>query len=96
MTEEELDFRIVLAIAKGRNIVYYRKIENRTRFQYIHVVRDYRKQIVALLQELPESPSKYDAMRDLFQKIINLIDPKVKSEETTGVIIELEKLLYNE
>lgn len=92
MTEEELDFRINLAIAKGRNIVYYKEHDPRERAQYIHIIRDYRKLLVSLVSEIPDA-LKYQVVKSCFNNLINVIDPKIKSEETTGAIINIKNIL---
>jgi len=95
MNENELDFRIKLAIAKCRNLIYYRELDDRLRAQYIHVVRDYRKLLVKLIPFIPDT-EKYLGIKSLFQKLINTIDPKVKSEGCIETILQIKKLFYNE
>ena len=43
MNEQEMDFRINCILARARNIIYYRRIDNRPRCQYIHTVRGLRQ-----------------------------------------------------
>lgn len=85
-----LEFLINLAIAKGRNIIYYRERDTRGRCQYIHVVRDFRKTLVSLVNQIPEN----DPVRKFFMSLIRVINPKVKSEECIQTIIDM-KTLYN-
>ena len=85
----ELDFRIELAISKGRNIIYYRERDTRERCQYIHVVREYRKTLLSLLKILPQ---EYEKVRSLFEGIVNVIDPKIKSEGCIQTILEMKKV----
>lgn len=94
MTVEE---KIRYATAKVRNIIYYRltvevNCENsgdeylsRFRCQYIHVLRQYRKSLLALVEEIPDG----DTRKEFFQGMINLISPKVKSDGCKDVIKRL-------
>lgn len=91
MKKDELDFRIRLAIAKGRNIIYYRERDRRERAQYIHVVRDYRKTLLKLLEFIPES-EEYAGIKSFFNSLVNIIDPKVKSVSCIATILEMKKL----
>ena len=83
-----LDFRINLAIAKGRNIIYYRERDTRERCQYIHVIREFRKTLVKLTSQMNDE----DPTKKFFQSIINVINPKIKSEECIQAIIEMKKI----
>lgn len=83
-----LEFRIDLAIAKGRNIIYYRERDTRERCQYIHVVREYRKTLVDLITQLKDG----DPMKDFFLSIIRVIDPKIKSEECIQAILDMKEI----
>ena len=83
-----LEFRINLAIAKGRNIIYYRERDTRERCQYMHVIREYRKTLVDLVKELPDT----DPSSKFLQSLIKVINPKVKSEECIQTIIEMKNI----
>ena len=85
----ELELRIKFAICKGRNIIYYRERDTRERCQYIHVVRNYRKTLQELLKILPP---EYEGVRPLFEAIVNVIDPKVKSEGCIQTILEMKEV----
>ena len=85
---DNLEFRINLAIAKGRNIVYYRERDTRERCQYMHIIREYRKTLVDLVKELPEN----DPSSKFLQSLIKVINPKVKSEECIQTIIEMKNV----
>lgn len=83
---------VSFAISKGRNIVYYRKIDDRPRAQYIHVLRKYRQDLRELSLQLKDNP-EYTWATELFGKLVKAIPPKVKSDECTEVIEVLGKIL---
>ena len=85
---DNLEFRINLAIAQGRNIIYYRERDTRERCQYIHVVREFRKTLVDLVNLIPEN----DPGRNFFIELIKVINPKVKSEECIQTILEMKNI----
>lgn len=93
MSEQELNFKINCIISRGKNIIYYRKIDNRPRCQYIHVVRLFRKDIKEILFLIPEYDPKYLEIKELLIKVIQAIPPKVKSEDCEEVIFKLAKIL---
>lgn len=95
MNKEELDLRIRFALAKGRNIVYYRLIDDRPRGQYIHVMRKYRQELFELNKELVIFP-EYSKISELFKRVIDIIPPKIKSEACFEVILEMNKILNYE
>ena len=72
MNEQEIEFKIKCLIARGRNIVYYRRIDNRPRCQYIHVVRSYRKDVRELSLSLPDE-GEYRIYKRLFKIVIIVI-----------------------
>lgn len=98
MTKEELDFRVKCTLSKGRNIAYYRLIDDRPRCQYIHVMRKYRQEVFGLVKSIQElgMSEMYSNLLSIFNKIINLIDPKIKSDECFEVALELNKILNYE
>lgn len=55
MNEQEMDFRINCILARARNIIYYRRIDNRPRCQYIHTVRGLRQDTRTLSLSLPNT-----------------------------------------
>lgn len=93
MNKQELDFKIKCIISRGKNIIYYRKIDNRPRCQYIHVVRLFRKDLKELLSSIPDNDSKYLRIKELLIKVIQVIPLKVKSEDCEKVIMEFAKIL---
>lgn len=90
---ELLNFRIKLAIARGRNIIYYRERDTRERCQYIHVVREYRKLLVELSRQFTEEIDI--GIRELFQQLIQIIDPKVKSEGCIQTVLDMKQIFLN-
>lgn len=92
MSEQELNFKITCIFSRGKNIIYYRKIDNRPRCQYIHVMRTFRKDIKSLLLLLPRD-KKYIDIINLLNSIISIIPPKIKSEDCEEVIFKLAKIL---
>lgn len=81
---------IVSVLSKGRNIVYYRTIDDRPRATYIHVLRDYRKQLLNTVVLLPD---EYSEDKSIMLSLIKVIDPKVKTEECMGTIIKMSEIL---
>ena len=98
MNKKELDFRIMCTLSKGRNIAYYRLIDDRPRCQYIHVMRKYRQEVYELRKVILDQNVgyMYPGLIEKLDKIINLIDPKIKSEECFEVALELNKIFNYE
>ena len=98
MTKEELDFRVRCTLGKGRNIAYYRLIDDRPRCQYIHVMRKYRQEVCGLIKSIQElgMSEMYSELLKVFNRIINLINPKIKSEDCFEVAMELNKIFNYE
>lgn len=98
MNKKELDFRIMCTLSKGRNIAYYRLIDDRPRCQYIHVMRKYRQEVFELKRIILDQNVgyMYPGLIEKLDKIINLIDPKIKSEECFEVALELNKIFNYE
>ena len=98
MTKDELDFRVMCTLSKGRNIAYYRLIDDRPRCQYIHVMRKYRQEVFGLTKSIRESgmSEMYSSLLEKFDRIISLIDPKIKSDECFEIAMELNKILNYE
>lgn len=92
MNEQEIEFRIRCLLARGRNIIYYRRIDNRPRSQYIHAVRDYRKDVRNLSLSLPDE-EKYREIKETFKKIVLAIPPKVKSDDCEEMIMAIAEIL---
>lgn len=86
-----IEDRVRYAIARIRNAIYYRleveeKTEERYRCQYIHVLRKYRKLLVELVGDMdPQDPRIA-----LFQGMINLINPKIKSDECLSTLEDIK------
>lgn len=91
MEEKELQLRIRFAIAKCRNIVYYWEIDERERKRYLHVLRSYRKQLIEIINQLPDG-NKY---KELFLNIVRTIPPKVKTDQCGEVIENLKPFIVN-
>lgn len=98
MNKKELDFRIMCTLSKGRNIAYYRLIDDRPRCQYIHVMRKYRQEVYDLKKVILDQNVgyMYPGLIEKLDKIINLINPKIKSEECFEVALELNKIFNYE
>ena len=98
MTKDELDFRVMCTLGKGRNIAYYRLIDDRPRCQYIHVMRKYRQEVFGLMKSIRESgmSEMYSSLLEKLNRVINLIDPKIKSEDCFEVAMELNKIFNYE
>lgn len=98
MDKNELDFRVRSTLSKGRNIAYYRLIDDRPRCQYIHIMRKYRQEVYGLMKSIQELgvSEMYSEVLKKFDRIINLIDPKIKSEECFEVALELNKIFNYE
>lgn len=80
-------------LSKGKNIVYYRRIDDRPRAQYIHVVREYREEAKRLLNSI----SKEDIeLRTLLLNIIKVIPVKPKSEDCKEIIDNLSYILFSD
>jgi len=96
-----LEDRIRFANAKLRNIIYYRlTVEeaceksrdpylSRYRATYMHVLRLYRKILVELVNDIPQE----DPRKNWFQGIIDLISPKVRTDECKDTIKRLRDYL---
>lgn len=92
MDNYQQEKRISWLYAKGRNIIYYRSIDDRPRAQYMHILRDFRKEA----KELLDKGSISDPYtKNAIEGIINLIPPKVKTEECDEVIKQLNEKIYN-
>lgn len=79
--------------AKIRNVVYYRldiepTLDYRIRCQYIHILRTIRSEIVQILPDLEEGDDK-----KVLIKIMDLINPKIKSGECEQVIQKICQVL---
>lgn len=83
--------KIGYIVARIRNIIYYRlTIEPsdpiRYRAQYMHVLRNLRKNILGLLSEMSEEDT---IRRTWLSRIVNIIPPSVKSEFCYDVIRQI-------
>ncbi len=83
-----IEDRIRYASAKMRNIIYYRLtveeqlVDSRYRCQFMHVLRNFRKQLVELVEDMDEN----DTRIQWFNGVIALLDPKLKSTECKDII----------
>lgn len=86
-----IEEKIGYIVARIRNIIYYRLTVEpsdpiRYRAQYMHVLRNLRKDILGLLSEL----DKEDTIRRAwFSKVVDIIPPSVKSEFCYDVIRQI-------
>lgn len=85
ITREE---KIGYIVARIRNIIYYRLTVEpsdpiRYRAQYLHVLRNLRKDILGLLGELEPGDT---VRRTWLSKVVDIIPPSVKSEFCYDVI----------
>lgn len=95
----EIRSSIQYAKAKLRNIVYYRLsvepiMKERFRCQYMHVLRQFRKDNLALLERIAESHNpEFKEDYILLSKAVDMISPKIKTEECLSTIKNLSSLL---
>lgn len=92
-----IEIKIRYIIARIRNIIYYvlevdKNDPTRQRAQYLHVLRNLRKDLLDLLGEL----SKMDTRRFWFNSIVNLIDPKIKSEFCIETVRRIKEFVNKE
>lgn len=92
MTGEDLKKRALQLFAKGRNIIYYKSIDDRPRAQYMHVLRNYRKEIKEFLEEKGASNL---FLFNTLKGILNMIPSKIKTEECDKIIEMLNNKIYN-
>lgn len=94
MGKKELNFRIDLVLAKARNIYYYFCLDTRERVTYMHIVRNLRKNLIEVLNLIPNIP-EYLEIRDYLLEMIRSIDPKIGTDDCglfiTGKLAELLK-----
>lgn len=101
--KEYLLTRIRYSKAKLRNIIYYRlqvepTVPDRFRCQYMHILRQYRKEAVWLLgeiekyQEATGDMTTFSGDINFFKVSSGMINPKVKSEECLNTIKNLTVL----
>jgi hypothetical protein len=87
-----IEEKIRYAVAKIRNIIYYRleveesMLDDRYRCQYMHVLRKYRKSLLGLIEELDNT----DTRKSFFKGLIDIINPKVKTDECKETIEALK------
>ena len=96
---QNLQQRVKLAKCKLRNIIYYRlevepTVPERFRAQYMHVLREFRKEALELVSKFDDGTSEEDYK--WLSSAIKLIPPKVKTEECIDVIKNLVTLFTNE
>lgn len=83
---------ITLFLSKLRNLVYYRSIDERPRVTYIHVVRGVRKEAIELIKTMDIESKE----AGLLKKVIESINPKIKTEECTEYILVTLKGILDE
>lgn len=83
----------IFVYAKGRNLVYYREqdLGVRPRATYIHILRQFRKEVGELLKELPST----DPLFGLFSDIIAQVPEKPKTKECDGYILKIKQIYDN-
>ena len=65
---------------------------------YIHVMRKYRQEVYGLMKSIQESglSEMYSGILKKFEKIVSLINPKIKSDECFEVAMELNQIFNYE
>lgn len=94
---ELLRQRVSFLFFRGRNIIYYKSIDDRPRAQYMHVLRNLREDAKNLLQEFSENTvldKEIIEMKVFLKSILSIIPVKVKTEECESIINKLERSLY--
>lgn len=94
---ELLRQRVSFLFFRGRNIIYYKSIDDRPRAQYMHVLRNLREDAKDLLQEFSENTvldKEIIEMKVFLKSILSIIPVKVKTEECESIINKLERSLY--
>ena len=83
MINTKINDLIRYAKAKGRNICYYYSLDiqdfetgRAERCQYMHILRDYRKSLVELIQKIPENSPDYKWI----STVIGIIPDNVKKK----------------
>ena len=97
MIDEDIKQRIRYARAKLRNIPYYWDYDEslgecRSRKQYMHILRSFRKQLESLLLDIGKEDNSYDV--SVFKNIIKIISPKIKKEDCSEVINKMKAYVY--
>jgi len=87
ITREE---KIGYVVARIRNIIYYRLTVEpsdpiRYRAQYLHVLRNLRKDLLSLVEDLSPTDNRASWFRD----IISIIPAKVKSEFCFDIVRQI-------
>jgi hypothetical protein len=79
--------------AKGRNLVYYRQLDlgARPRATYIHILREFRKEVAKVIKEIPST----DPMFGLFCDILANVPEKPKTVECDRYILKIKELYDN-
>lgn len=81
----DLNFKRVLY--KARNIVYYYSIDTRPRSVYLHVIREMRNEMKALLSEYDSESEQYK----ILLSIIRECPQKIKEDEVEGYVLGILK-----
>jgi hypothetical protein len=61
-------------------------------------MRKYRQEVFGLIKSIQESgmSEMYSSILEKFNRIVDLIDPKIKSEDCFEVVLELNKIFNYE
>ncbi len=96
---EKLKKQVQFAKARTRNILYYWSLEQEdvfraTRKQYIHILREHRKDVSNLVELLKaDDPVGFKEDIAHFENIAKIIDPKVRSNDCGDTIERIENYL---
>lgn len=96
---EKLKKQVQFAKARTRNILYYWGLEQEdvfraTRKQYIHILREHRKDVSNLVELLKaDDPVGFKEDIAHFENIAKIIDPKVRSNDCGDTIERIENYL---
>lgn len=87
-----IDERFRYTIAKVRNIIHYRldvepTIDYRFRAQYLHVLRNYRKELLSIINDMEQGDLRVPYLLGM----VRLINPKVKTDECLSTIQDLKE-----
>lgn len=88
MKEEDI---FNLLMIRGRNIIYYMRIDSRPRSQYIHIVRNWRVDLIKFSRSSASS-DRVNLVRDL----VKLIPSKVNSGDCYNVMESIRCKYYSE
>ena len=85
------NIKYIFVIAKARNLCYYCSIDTRPRSVYMHIVRELREDMKAVLSELQPDDVRYKFLLSIIRKC----PPKIKTEECRDYIMKtLKPVIY--